>query len=872
VVAEIHGMGVARRRARPATLCAASSVIALAAGAFAPVASWAADATADPAASQPVATQSISPSAKPAEVSEIVVNGIPYKETVLPTRMSSSSVYGLDLGVMDTPRNTTLLSTTQLDTLNIQDPRAFSYLTSSSYTDSAFGTPNIPRIRGQYADVFYNGMRSSFSDNGYGAPLNFDSFDNIAITKGPASVIDGPGPGVGGEVDLLTKRPSLTSTKINAEATFDTLGNNRFSLDVSGPIIDDKLGVRISYSGEDSWNTYFYNHYMRKNAVYAAMRYAPNDTYQADFNTEVNYEKYTENVGLNRVNQNLIDNTQYLQGAPNGELFSALIGSSSKIPVGSPGNPYSPVTPILTTLNLTNFTKINPRITIDETPGVESQALLYNAQLIQTWRLGDGMTVENNTFFDFQNSENHEPYYYADESDGSWTIENRTDLKLDFTLPFAGGIKNQMVIGGTYRFAHVDYISNFSAETVSVYDLTANPNLWVYNNAYQVAFADAFAHKTPFGSIQYGTPGRDSTNGGNTGISDLNDGGLFIQDRMELTPQFSMLFGGRVDFVQDNTRDPLGGVVCADCFTNLDYQHSTGVYGLGNGNVSAVYKPNDWISGYLTFDFTQSVNPNGGEGGVNAYGQVADSTLLRSDSYLYEAGVKVNLLDNKLFGGAAIFDQKHAIPTGFGGTVPDQADIRGFEIEGNYQPFRSFFATASYSFIKTTLNTAPDFYNYPAQLGQNVDGAALFASFVPGQKFNDPGVPQHVFNFLGNYKFPTGLGLRFGAQVTGPIQTTPSGYLDVNASDLGGFLPLVPSNIANTANAAGIAYYRSPEIPWQFTLNAAVFYEWSRYVVTLSVYNFTNQRNWQPSPSLYGNDFLVMNDPITAELRLQAKF
>ena len=152
------------------------------------------------------------------------------------------------------------------------------------------------------------------------------------------------------------------------------------------------------------------------------------------------------------------------------------------------------------------------------------------------------------------------------------------------------------------------------------------------------------------------------------------------------------------------------------------------------------------------------------------------------------------------------------------------------------------------------------------------DGAALFAVFAPGQKFNDPGVPQHVFNFLGNYKFISGLGLRFGAQVTGPIQTTPSGFLDVNASDLGGFLPLVPSNIASTANANGIAYYRSPEIPWQFTLNAAVFYEWSRYVVTLSVYNFTNQRNWQPSPSLYGNDFLVMNDPITAELRLQAKF
>ena len=101
-------------------------------------------------------------------VSGVVVNGVPYRETVLPTRMKTSSALGLDLGVMDTPRNNTLLSTTQLQTLNIEDPRAFSYLTSSSYTDSAFGTPNIPRIRGQYADVFYNGMRDSFTQNEIG--------------------------------------------------------------------------------------------------------------------------------------------------------------------------------------------------------------------------------------------------------------------------------------------------------------------------------------------------------------------------------------------------------------------------------------------------------------------------------------------------------------------------------------------------------------------------------------------------------------------------------------------------------------------------------------------------------------------------------
>jgi hypothetical protein len=807
-----------------------------------------------------------------AEVSEVIVNGVPFKETVLPTRLSTSSVYGLDLSVMDTPRNTTLLSTAQLQALNIQDPRAFSYLTASSYTDSSFGTPNIPRIRGQYADVFYNGMRSSFTENGYGAPPNFDSFDNLAITKGPASVIDGPGPGVGGEVDFLTKRPSLSHFTATVDATLDTISNRRWMVDVGGPIVAGELGLRISYSGEDS-GSYFYDHFHDKQAVYVALRWAPNSQYQLDFNAEVNSQQYTENVGVNRVNQNLIDHAQYLQGQPTGELYSSLIGSPP-LQIGSPGNPFSPLAPILTEFTLTNSVPLNTRITIDQTPGVWTSALTANAQLIQTYRLNDNVTLEDNAFFAFQDSDNREPYYYADASRGSWTFENRADARVKFDVSFAGmTIRNEMVAGVTFRFAHVNYISDFETETPSVYDLTTNPNLWVWDTGVQLAYGGAYPYTTSFGHLQYGAAGRDSNNGYNTGISDLYDTGFFFQHRIEFSPQFSALYGGRLDLTQNHSYDPLGGAVCGTCFTNVYYStaanpiplpqsHTTGVFGLGQGNVSFVYRPWSWVSSYVTFDFTQSVNENGGEGGVNTFLQVPDSELMRSDSYLYEAGFKFNLLNNKLFAGLAGFDQKHSIPTGPSGTSFSNANIRGVEIEMNYQPTRNLFATASYSYIKTTLNTAPSqpFYNYPAEPGVNIDGAGLFAVFAGG-KVDDPGVPQHIFNFLGNYKFDNGLGFRFGVQVTGPIETTFSGQLNLAASSF------VPANIV-----ANGGYYQSPVIPWQFTMNASAFYEWKNYTLTFSVYNFTDQLNWQSSPPFYGNDFLVRNDPRTFEVRLQAKF
>jgi len=846
------------RRVVRARLAVAASGLVLAA--IVPAMGWAAE------ADQPVKTATT-------EVSEVVVNGIPFKETVLPTRLSSSSVYGLDLSVMDTPRNTTLLSTTQLETLNIQDPRAFSYLTASSYSDSSFGTPNIPRIRGQYADVYYNGMRESFTQNGYGAPPNFDDLDTISIIKGPASVIDGPGPGVGGQADFITKRPSLTHNTIAASASFDTVSNRRWTLDVGGPLIKDVLGLRVSYSGEYS-DSYFIGHYAHKNAVYAALRWTPNSQYQLDFNAEVNSQQYIENVGVNRVNQNLIDNNQYLQGAPSGELFSSLIGLGFPLQVGSAGNPYSPVTPILTEVTLGNAVPLNKRITIDQAPGVFSQALTFNLQAIQTYRFNEHVTVEDNAFFAYQDSENREPYYYADASLGSWSFENRADIKTKYDIKFGGlTIGNEVIAGVTFRFAHVNYISNFSAETPSVFDLTGNPSLWTWDNSVQVAFADAFPYQTSFGHTQYGVPGRDSVSLGNDGVSDLFDTGFFVQHRMEFSPQLSLLYGGRIDLVQNHSFDPLGGATCANCFTSVYYNsslplpqsHTTGVYGLGNGNVSVVYRPENWVSGYLTFDFTQSENPNGGEGGVNTFLQVPDHVLMRSDSYLYEAGLKFNLLHNKLFVGLAGFDQKRNIPTGAGGTTFSNANIRGVEIEANYQPTRNLFATASYSYIDTTLNKAAGFYNYPAQPGLNVDGAGLFTTFLRGQKFQDPGVPQQLFNFLANYKFENGFGIRYGVQVIGPIQTTTSGFIDPAASSLGGLIPLPSSVSAN-------GYYQSPVIPWQYTMNASVFYQWKQYTLTLSLYNFTNQINWESAPAFYGNDFLVRSDPRTFEVRLQAKF
>src|SRR5271163_4466359 len=183
--------------------------------------------------------QQAAPAAPPTssgDLDEIVVNGIRRGELILPTEVTSTSAYGLDLGVMDTPRNNTLLSKAQLDALNVQNPGGFSYLTSSSYSDASFGEPNIPRIRGQYSDMFFNGMRDSFTLNGYGAPISFNSVDSIAIIQGPASVQAGPGARVGGSIDITTKMPTFLASTAAFYVEGDSQQKARASFDINGPL------------------------------------------------------------------------------------------------------------------------------------------------------------------------------------------------------------------------------------------------------------------------------------------------------------------------------------------------------------------------------------------------------------------------------------------------------------------------------------------------------------------------------------------------------------------------------------------------------------------------------------------------------------
>jgi outer membrane receptor protein involved in Fe transport len=799
------------------------------------------------------------------DLDEIVVNGIRRGDLILPTTVTSDSAYGLDLGVMDTPRNNTLLSKAQLDALNVQNPGGFSYLTSSSYSDASFGEPNIPRIRGQYADMFFNGMRDSFTLNGYGAPISFNSVDAIDIVKGPASVQGGAGAGVGGSINIVTKMPSLTkfSTDVNLEV--DSQQKRVASIDVNGPITSDLAG-RVSFTENDS-GSYYDDMFFHQQSLFGALLDQITPKYSVLVTGGLENTTYRENDGINRVNQQLIDNSTYLTGGV----------------VGGPAN----IAGFGATIDLTGTTVLNPRTIIDEPGGTGAHSLHIKAQIIQTFNATDDFSIVNNTFYDYMNRYNQTEDYYADTAKGAFTIENKTDFKIKFDT---GSLNHDVDAGFTYRYAHVLDIQNFVNEPVSIFDLSGNPSTFVLPSSLQIP-QGAFLYNAAFNHSQYGLPGRYQGPLGPDGFfiggflngtadSDLKDAAVFLEHRIQFSPQWSLLYGIRGDLVQLDYSDPLGGADygAPPGLSTLPVSASTAWYGLYNANISVVYQPTSHVSTYLTYNKAQYVQPTANDGAVATWDE--DPTAqLRQKTLLAEGGVKFDLFDKRLFISTAGFYQERSISTGPGGLVSTPAHIKGAEFELNFQPDPHFFATASYSYLHTTLEAPSPFYNFPAQPGLNNDGAgiSIFPAnlvFAPGQTFQDPGVPQQLFNLLANYKHESGWGTQANIQVTSPVSITQSGYLDLaNLTNPANFpFPgLTTSQLA--AFGANGGYYKAPIIHWQYTANAAVFYNFMQhYLVKFSIYNLTNERNLTNDIPFYGDDFITRQPPRDYDLSVSAKF
>ncbi len=749
------------------------------------------------------------------------VTDVPIEQQILPTARPFSSVFGTDDNIVDVPRNVTIISRAQMDTIGIQEVTDFSKLTASSYTDSNFGAPGNPSIRGQSADVFVNGMRQRATSNGNGAPLDFNSVESVNIVKGPATAVQGTSGYVGGFADLITKQPYFDGFHGSSSYTIGSYGTNRWNIDVGGPL-SPTLAYRVSYSGE--WSNEWWNGAFKHiEAIYGALTWRPTKNYQLFLNAKAFVGKYSENFGINRPTQLLISEGLYQTGinVNNGVGVTPSDSQNSKYVIGGFGSntvAFGPLVPVNYHWRL-------------QGPGSQSHAHEYNAQAVQTYS-GDAATkIVNNTFFSLTQRDTYGTHYYSEVIAPTWFMENRTEFIHTFST-----LKDSTInFGLAERYQHTKAYDDFYFEPANVWDLSkARSGLVLDSINFPLVGGYPYDVAVPGWPGRYASPGsvnNDTNDSASTSVSP------FVQATWKLTDRVNFVTGVRADYLHVSVKDPL----------TPGFSDSLSVTE-PNLNGSFVYKLTPVVSTYVTYNYSKNYTGALANGGgfagwsVDAFGGPLPIHKLDPNNYdqpsqLYEVGLKGNLANNRLFLSGAIFQQTREQKTQ--GLPSTKELFNGFEAEMNYQPNKNFYATLGYSALAGNQDTPIPFQGYPTNQIPNGPPNPFANPQQTTGKILVPGYPMHTFTMLFSYAWDSGYGVSLNAVITSPINNDYQGYL---------------------------------VIPWQKTIDASVFYKSKSWDFRLSVTNFTNEHNWTPAYPTYGLEAIVPDPGIEGFATVKYKF
>ena len=242
---------------------------------------------------------------KPIEIIEVI--GRDSSAVVLPSEDSTEGLFGLAESLQEIPRAATVINESLMEEAAINDLHDIARFAPNSFAAAGFGNPSLPTLRGQLGELYEAGMRRQAGNNGLGIPMSFNAIEGMAVVKGAPPVMLGTSQRVGGFVNLQPKTVRLNDMDTQVKAQLGQWSQYRFQVDHNWILKENEQGLRISaeYVDEDSFYDY---HHHRSDDVLLAYKFAPNDDTQLDVSLEYYDVEWTDNAGINRPTQNLIDN------------------------------------------------------------------------------------------------------------------------------------------------------------------------------------------------------------------------------------------------------------------------------------------------------------------------------------------------------------------------------------------------------------------------------------------------------------------------------------------------------------------------------------------------------------------------------------
>jgi iron complex outermembrane receptor protein len=283
--------------------------------------------------------------ATPTGVGEIVVTS---DKAGLLEKRPSTTVFGLDKPLIDTPRSASLISDLTIQRYGIQTVDDLVKIAPGTFTASFYGVPGSLNIRGTYAENYFEGFKLIENLGTYTTPIGDAA--QIEIVRGPPSPIYGPGR-VGGQLNFIPKSAKDGGAYLTAPVgEIDITGGDYQKKNITGQVgapvsLGDVHGGVYAYGELDDSHSYYRGIYPKHQMGEISARFDTPGGWT--FSLDAQYYHSTGDVqtaGWNRLTQQLIDDQVYVTGrntALTASPGASYITPAQTVPGGAGYYPYA---------------------------------------------------------------------------------------------------------------------------------------------------------------------------------------------------------------------------------------------------------------------------------------------------------------------------------------------------------------------------------------------------------------------------------------------------------------------------------------------------------------------------------------------------
>jgi len=716
--------------------------------------------------------------------------------------LSPSKGFG-PVDILDSPRTVFTIDKTLIQALGMGlqpflDPLSVVFYIPSAYSSVNYGLGIAPFSRGYPSTPYINGIEMNIQNGAFqGIPMNWNMIESFDFIEGPAQAIFGATQTSSGVTNYLTKQPYFDSFRGSAQWTTGMYEKYMWLIDLGGPI-SPNIAYRISYQGMENGNYYQYVHNDQQNLYFNVGFHSP-ENYQVEFLGDFGTYDYTPLfMWMNRPTENLIENGLYSSGSLSPSLIN--VGQINNPPYSLYAGPLLP---------------ISRRILLQNPEG-GARAMLGMLQLIQKFSINDRLKILDNTLV-WSNREQllQPPVYYCLSSRGDYEIGHRTECVANIEFPEANStfsFTDLMDSGIEWHIQkNLDYVATsfFGANS---WDMVSSlPTSWnmISSSFFQKNIMNPHAK---FGGL-WPIPGAPNGyffnplngSGGSTN-SFFFSIAPFIQQTISLNQSWNLSLGLRDTnyFVQAQTPPGTPPML----FKELKTTQSLPLF-----SISPSSMPFEWMNIYFTyiFEYTTDAAVLGG------YSPLFNSQSFHQGDKLYEAGIKLNILNKRLFIDGTIFSQDLWIDNV--GLTPTKTTVNGFELDFSYKPHPSLLCRLGYAYqygmedwtnvghgpLETQTYTTSEALLFSLPLNNN--------AFFPAGVYPFIGWPTNVIDGMINYASSSGLGFTVG------LSWFSRQFLGYNYAD---------------------------SIPPEFIIRTRLFYSLPHWQFSLYLFNTTDNKYWLP--------------------------